>query len=108
VDKGKAAYHGEGSGHVGKPRRDGEKVWVNDTKYFDGVPETAWNYSIGGYQPAQKWLKDRIGRKLEHTDIKHYQRIISALSATGKIVSSIDSGDDEPAAKSQPVSTAKK
>ncbi|WP_183576547.1 type ISP restriction/modification enzyme [Mucilaginibacter sp. X5P1] len=27
------------------------------------MPEIAWLFYIGGYQPAQKWLKDRKGRK---------------------------------------------
>ena len=35
------------------------KVHINKTQYFTDVPETAWNFYIGGYQPAQKWLKDR-------------------------------------------------
>ena len=31
------------------------------------MPELAWSFHIGGYQPAQKWLKDRKGRKLTST-----------------------------------------
>ncbi len=31
------------------------------------------------YQPAQKWLKDRKGRKLTNEDIEHYQKIIKIL-----------------------------
>jgi hypothetical protein len=27
------------------------KVFINSTQYFDNVPETAWNFYIGGYQP---------------------------------------------------------
>jgi len=34
---------------------------------------------FGGYQPVQKWLKDRKNRKLEFDDILHYQKIITAL-----------------------------
>jgi len=30
------------------------KVYINDTQYFDNVPEVAWNFYIGGYQPVQK------------------------------------------------------
>ncbi|MCP5062987.1 MAG: DNA methyltransferase, partial [Ignavibacteriae bacterium] len=36
-------------------------VWINEEQYFGNVPEIAWNFYIGGYQPAQKWLKDRKG-----------------------------------------------
>jgi predicted helicase len=66
------------------------KVYINDTQYFDNVPEVAWNFYIGGYQPAQKWLKDRKDRKLEYEDILHYQKIIVALTETDRIMREID------------------
>ena len=65
----------------------------NELQYFDNVPEVAWNFYIGGYQPAQKWLKDRKGRKLSIEDIKHWQRIIVALTETDKIMKEIDKID---------------
>ena len=58
------------------------KVYINDEQYFDHVPEEAWGMFIGGYQPAQKWLKDRKGRTLTLDDIEHYQAIIPALMRT--------------------------
>ena len=66
------------------------RVHINDTQYFDNVPQIAWNFYIGGYQPAQKWLKDRKDRKLEFEDILHYQKIIVALTETARIMSEID------------------
>jgi predicted helicase len=66
------------------------RVYINDTQYFDNVPQEAWNFYIGGYQPAQKWLKDRKGRKLGYNDIEHYQKIIRALMETNKIMKEID------------------
>jgi predicted helicase len=65
-------------------------VYINDTQYFDNVPQVAWNFYIGGYQPAQKWLKDRKDRKLEFEDILHYQKIIVALSETDRLMKEID------------------
>ena len=65
-------------------------VYFNDTQYFAGVPEIAWNFYIGGYQPAQKWLKDRKGRQLSFEDIQHYQKIIVALTETDRIMKEID------------------
>jgi len=44
-------------------------------------------------QPAQKWLKDRKGRKLDFEDISHYQRIIVALTETDKLMKEIDKID---------------
>jgi len=66
------------------------RVWINDQQYFDGVPEVAYNFYIGGYQPAQKWLKDRKGRQLSFEDIMHYQKIIVALTETDRIMREID------------------
>jgi len=66
------------------------KVFINETQYFDNVPETAWNFYIGGYQPAQKWLKDRKDRELSYEDIVHYQKIIYALTKTDELMKEID------------------
>ncbi len=66
------------------------KVHINKTQYFSNVPETAWNFYIGGYQPAQKWLKDRKDRKLSHQDITHYQKIIVVLTETDRLMREID------------------
>ena len=66
------------------------KVWINDEQYFDNVPRVAWEFYIGGYQPAQKWLKDRKGMTLDIDDIVHYQRIISTLCKTNELMSKID------------------
>jgi predicted helicase len=66
------------------------RVYINDTQYFQMVPEVAWNFYIGGYQPAQKWLKDRKGRELGFEDILHYQKIIVALKRTDELMKEID------------------
>ena len=66
------------------------RVYINDTQYFQMVPEVAWNFYIGGYQPAQKWLKDRKGRELSFEDILHYQKIIVALKRTDELMKEID------------------
>jgi predicted helicase len=65
-------------------------VYINDNQYFADVPLAAWEFYIGGYQPAQKWLKDRKGRKLEFEDILHYQKIIVALTETNRLMKEID------------------
>lgn len=69
------------------------RVYINETQYFPYVPEEDWNFYIGGYQPAQKWLKDRKVRELSYDDILHYQKIIVALTETDRIVKEIDEVD---------------
>ena len=65
-------------------------VWINKEKCFADVPETAWNFYIGSYQPAQKWLKDRRGRTLTYDDITHYRQIITILLETDRLMKEID------------------
>ena len=69
------------------------RVWINDCQYFDRVPAVAWNFCVGGYQPAQKWLKDHQGRLLQFEDIQHYQQMIVALTETHRIMQEIDAVD---------------
>ncbi|MDF1584184.1 MAG: N-6 DNA methylase [Methyloprofundus sp.] len=83
-------YPIDGDNVVGKPKYKEGKVFINDIQYFDNVPQIAWEFYIGGYQPAQKWLKDRKDRKLEFDDILHYQKIIVALSETDRLMKEID------------------
>ena len=66
------------------------RIWINESKYFDNIPVITWEFYIGGYQPAQKWLKDRKERELNYEDILHYQKIIVALTETDRIMKEID------------------
>src|SRR3989338_1930181 len=69
-----------------------ETVWIDKAKTegFQGVPESVWNFHIGGYQVCEKWLKDRKGRKLSKDDIAHYQKIVVALNETIHLMKEID------------------
>lgn len=76
-----------------KPRFEGNeigRVWINKQQYFEGVPKLAWEFYVGGYQPAQKWLKDRKGRKLTTDDLVHYQKIIKVLVETNRLMQDIN------------------
>jgi len=73
-----------------KENKEIGKVWINDVQYFGNVPLKAWEFYIGGYQPAQKWLKDRRGRTLSMEEIQHYQKIIVALVETKRLMREID------------------
>lgn len=86
-------YPEDGENKIEKIRREGDKVCINEKQYFGNVPETAWLFFIGGYQPAQKWLKDRVGRTLTSADIEHYQQMIVALKETDRIMKEIDKYD---------------
>lgn len=76
----------EGSQQIDLLKWKDNKVWINEKQYFGNVPEEVWNFYIGGYQPAQKWLKDRKGRTMSFDDIKHYLHIVHALTETIKLM----------------------
>ncbi|WP_338447506.1 type ISP restriction/modification enzyme [Pelagerythrobacter marensis] len=96
-------FDGEGDNVVAPrhPRFEKGRVYINgkgaEGQYFDGVPDVSWGFYIGGYQPAQKWLKDRKGRALTWDDIGHYQKIVKILAETDRIMHEIvlplDTGD---------------
>jgi predicted helicase len=66
------------------------RVWINPQQYFGNVPETVWNFKVGGYQVCEKWLKDRKGRVLSGADLAHYQRVVVALKETLRLMAGID------------------
>src|SRR5258707_13402621 len=101
---GKITTRSPGRGNKGvkkieypSPASEPEKgqVWINKTQYFEGVAPEAWEFHIGGYQVAQKLLKDRKGRRLGFGDIQHYQRIIAGLSETISLTEQIDEAIEE-------------
>lgn len=69
---------------------DNGRVWINDTRYFDNVPLYAWKLMVSGYQPLDKWLKDRVGLTLSGDDIRHFQMMVVALTKMSEIMSEID------------------
>ena len=90
VEKPISKYPMTGDNIVGKLKYENGNVFINETQYFEGVPEVAWNFYIGGYQPAQKWLKDRKDKELQIDDIRHYLKIIVALNETDRLMKEID------------------
>ena len=89
-------YPKEGNNIIEKPKfvlkkenKQIGKVYINDNQYFENVPKVAWEFFIGGYQPAQKWLKDRKDKILSYDDIVHYQKIIIVLRETERIMRGI-------------------
>jgi hypothetical protein len=75
-------------------------VWINGTGTlrnfqrgtagFSLVPATVWELHMAGYQVCEKWLKDRKARTLSDNDITHYNKIVSALTETARLMREID------------------
>ena len=91
-----AKFDNDGSNTVDKLEYKDGCIWINKEQCFADVPELAWNFYIGGYQPAQKWLKDRKGRVLTYDDITHYRQIITILLETDRLMKEIDTPSNNP------------
>jgi hypothetical protein len=92
LDRPLTTYTGPAHLEIEKVSYGRDIVWLDNaqTRGFRGVPETVWNFHIGGYQVCEKWLKDRKGRRLSKNDIEHYHRIVVALSETIRLMPEID------------------
>ena len=66
------------------------RVYINAAQYFERVSQETWDFTIGGYRPAEKWLKDRRHRTLTFDDVNHYRRICSILAETPRVMERID------------------
>ena len=90
------AYPATGDNRVDKvryaPPADSKpgRVFINRSQYFQGIAPETWELTIGGYRPAERWLKDRKGRSLSYEDITHYRRICAALAETPRVMTRID------------------
>ena len=51
-------------------------IYLNDGAFWRNVPETVWNYRLGGYQVLKKWLSYRerpiLGRPLKPKEVRHF------------------------------------
>lgn len=79
-----------GDNVIEKVMFNNNSVYINKQQCFADVPEEAWSFQIGGYQPLEKWLKDRKGYRLSTEDVKHYQVIIGSILKTMELMKEID------------------
>ena len=60
-------------------------VYLNDTTFWRGVPEAAWDYVIGGYLVIKKWLSYReeaiLGRPLTKDEAREVTAMVRRLTA---------------------------
>jgi hypothetical protein len=101
MQDGSVTYVGPEEPRVLRVQWSDETVWLDapatgnvgpahhGTMGFHGVDRSTWELHVGGYPVCYKWLKDRKGRALSRDDIAHYQRIVSTLAETIRLMASI-------------------
>lgn len=68
---------------------DGSVV-INSSGRFSNVSEDVYNFIVGGYQPCNRWLRERKGRKLTAEDISTYSSIVASIAKTISLMNQID------------------
>lgn len=60
-------------------------VYLNETAYWQNIPERVWKYTIGGYQVIKKWLSYRaekvINRPMKPAEVQEVVNIARRISA---------------------------
>lgn len=81
----------QGSNKIEKVSFIDNKIYINETQYFENVSEDVWLHVLGGFQVCKKWLTDRQGRTLTYEDLIYYEKVIASILETKKKVREIDS-----------------
>jgi hypothetical protein len=60
-------------------------VYLNETAYWSNIPESVWDYMIGGYQVMKKWLSyreyDLLGRALTLDELREVTNMARRIAA---------------------------
>ena len=81
------SYFGAESPVIEKVSWKDDRVYLSKKAYFDGITKEIWDFYVGGYQPLQKWLKDRKGMCLKLEDINHFKKMVDIIEKTRETIS---------------------
>ena len=92
TDEEKTAI-GEGAAELRIPAEDVRTLWgestldiyLNNETFWGNVPESVWDYIIGGYQVLKKWLSYRerevLGRDITKEEAREFTHIVRRIAA---------------------------
>lgn len=63
---------------------------INDKQYFSKIDPEIWNYEVGGYKVCERWLRERIGRKLNSNEQAFFMKIVGAIRETIRLQRELD------------------
>lgn len=73
-----------------KQRYSSGIIYLNEDLCIKNVDESVWNYTIGGYQVIDKWLKYRVGYECSRDDLEHLVNICKIIERTIDIQKELD------------------
>ena len=80
----------KGSYDVIGPYHVDNKIYINESQYFDKVTKDIYRFYIGGYQILDKYLKDRKDTTLTLEEIENIENIIKVIAYTIDQMKKID------------------
>ena len=82
-------------------------VFLNAEAYWRNVPETVWDFTIGGYQVLKKYLSYRerplLGRALTPAELRHVRDTARRLAALCLLAPELDANYRACAAAHRPL-----
>jgi predicted helicase len=88
-------FVGNGDCTISEARFDAEseRVWINKTQAFAGLPETAWLWGQG-FRPLEHYLDERRGKRLDAEQIAGFQSAIHAVRESLRLEPALDAALD--------------
>lgn len=75
---------------TGKERYKNKIIYLNDDLCIKEVPESVWNYTIGGYQVLDKWIKYRVDYTCSREELEHLVKVCNVLQKTISLQKELD------------------
>ena len=63
---------------------------INDKQYFSKIEPEIWKYEVGGYKVCERWLRERIGRKLNSDDQTVFMKTVGSIKETSRLQKDLD------------------
>jgi predicted helicase len=73
-----------------KDRYKNKIIYLNNDLCIKDIDEGIWNYTIGGYQVIDKWLKYRVDYECSRDDLEHLVNICKVIEKTIQIQQELD------------------
>ncbi len=91
---GKGGVTMPGKGKLLRPDDGAYDIFLNDDACWRNVPESVWDFTIGGYQVIKKWLSYRekplLGRGLNPDEVRYVIEMVRRLAALIALQTSLD------------------
>jgi len=82
LNKPLVKFQGKGNGKVEKPKfvEKEQKLFINETQYFENISKKLWEFKVGKNQVIKQWIKRK--EEVEFENAVEFSRISTAIYET--------------------------